>query len=315
MEFIQYNFAHDEWHNSSHALKKLLWSRNESTYLRQPISFGPMVGPRQDHYGQPIPSHDSRFTTHSIRFKTSLTYLQTLFPTSAFSFASPGTNAEATFQCTELDGLDWLGGGKYNIFGLWIHGVQYTKKDGSKLFGSFLPVLFESHSDPITTGREEIGLPKVFCDIDVTKGKKTTRVSCSWRGKTFVNFEIGSLKEVVGKGVNGPQNGISATHPKLPPGDGLLVYRYIPAVGKRGVADAEYPVFISKEFSTTSRSVERTFRASNSRVDIEGGDWKSLPTLHHIASALSEISVYNVIEAKREEGHGLEDLSQAERIE
>lgn len=326
MEFTNYNFGHDEWHNTTQHLKQWLWSRNGSPYLRQPISFGPMTSPRQDHYGRLVPSQDARFTTHSIRFKTSTTYLQTLFPSPAFSFAYPGTKAEATFLCTELDNLGWLGGGGYNFFGLWIHGVQYTKRDGTTLFGSFLPVLFESLSDPITTGREELGMPKLFADIRVTRGEKASRIVCSWRGATFVDMELGGQEEVSSIPVNGtttttrePQGG-AGTNPltqQQPPDHGLFVYRYVPAVGKKGVADAEYAVFVSKDKTTTPRVVERTLpaRAADSRIDVRAGDWNSLPTLHHVASALSEVPVYEILEAKTEEGHGVEDLSQAERIE
>lgn len=287
-----------------------------------------MTSPRQNHYGQPIPSHDTKFVTHSLRFKTSTTYLQTLFPSPAFSFAYPGTVSEATFLCTELDNLGWLGGGGYNFFGLWIHGVQYTKKDGSTLFGSFLPVLFESLSDPITTGREELGMPKLFADIQVTRAEKSLRIVCSWRGTTFVDMVLGGQEEVSkgdatadGTTTNGgAKTDLKPTGqgpPPPPPDHGLFIYRYVPSVGNRGVADAEYPVFISKEKTTTPRVVEKTLRAqaAESRIDVHAGDWASLPTLHHVASALAEVPRYEIIEAKTEEGRGVEDLSQAERIE
>lgn len=326
MEFTQYNFAHDEWHNTSHELKKWLWSRNGNAYRRQPVSFGPMVSPRQDHYGRPFRSEDATFVTHSVRFKTSTTYLQTLFPSPEFSFSSPGTKAEATFLCTELDKLAWLGGGGYNFFGLWIHGVQYEKKDGSKLFGSFLPVLFESASDPITTGREELGMPKLFCDIEVTKDAKTSRIVCGWRGTTFVDIELEGLREETpdnatngsDKGDDHPFSNVQSGRgsiPSPPPDSGLLVYRYVPAVGNRGAADAEYPVFLSNEKSTVSLAVKKTMRSTDARIDIQGRSWESLPTIHHVALGLSEMPVYEVIEAKREEGRGVEDLSHAERIE
>lgn len=312
MEFVAYNYGHDEWHASTHALKKHLWSRSP-TILRQPLSFGPHVSPRQDHLGRPFASQNTKFTTHSVRFKTSATYLRTLFPTPSFRFASPGTVAEASFQCTQLSGLDWLGGRGYNFFGLWIHGVEYVKKDGSVVSGSFLPILLENLADPIITGREELGMPKVFCDIDVEEKGEETTVSCSWRGTKFATMTIEGFRDSTaeeGSDVVEPEK-----KPPGPPDNGLLVYRYVPAVGQRGVADAEYPVFIDKHLADTERVVEKTQRASAGRVEVQAGNWDSLPTLHHITAGLAEVPVYGVLEAKTEEGRGVEDLSQARRLE
>lgn len=319
MEFIRYNFGHDEWHNSSHALKKHLWSRNGDSHWRSPVSFGPMPGPRQSHHGHPLPAQDSKFVTHSVRFQTSATYLKTLFPTDSFSFVRPGTLVEASFQCTKLDQMQWLGGGGYTYFGLWIHGVQYQKKDGTKIQGTFLPVLFETLADPITTGREELGMPKLYCDIDVAETESGTHIACSWRGAKFVEIKMHGLKELPpvepSNGTDSHVADAQGSSPQSTEDDGVLAYRYIPAVGKPGVADAEYPVFVPKAGSTTPRVVDKVFKGTGSVLEFMEGDWNTLPTLHHIASGFADIPVYNILESKIEEGHGVDDLSQVERIE
>ena len=309
---MKYNYGHDEWHASTHALKQHLWSKSP-TIRRQPLSFGTHASPRQNHLGRPFDSEQSTFTTHSVHFKTSATYLRTLFPTPSFRFTSPGTVAEASFRCTQLDGLEWLGGRGYTFFGLWIHGVEYVRDDGSTVSGSFLPVLFENLADPIVTGREELGMPKVFCDIDVAKRGGSTTVNCSWRGTSFASMVLEGQKEELGKPNANGENGHGMPHG--PPDNGLLVYRYVPAVGKPGIADAEYPVFISKDGAKTERVVEKTHHAATGSVKIQRGDWDSLPTLHHVVSGLAEVPVYEVLEAKTEVGWGVEDLSQAQRVE
>ncbi|SPQ25597.1 7a670087-64cf-4642-92ed-d5e6b981557a [Thermothielavioides terrestris] len=100
----------------------------------------------------------------------------------------------------------------------------------------------------------------------------------------------------------------------LPKEDGTLVYRYVPAVGKPGEADAEYAVLV-REGATTPPRVEKRRRSAEARLEFSPGTWDSLPTLHHIASALAEMPIYGVVEAKVEEGHGVDDLSSAQRIE
>jgi hypothetical protein len=267
-----------------------------------------MTSPRQPYPGNKISLTQSKFRRASFRFRTSRTYLQTLFPSPAFSFISPGTVAEATFRVDTLANLGWLGGGGYNILGLYMHGVQYAKKDGTKIYGTYLPVLFESLADPITTGREEVGFPKLFCDIEVHDKACSTQVVCSWRGAKFATLEWEDMVEVPDQ----PDGDTATNH--LPAEEGLFVYRYVPAVGKKGEADAEYPVFIGKDSEVTS-TVTRTLKAKTAKVTIESRDWAALPTLHHIAEALSEVPIYSVLEAKVEEGLGVDDLSHAQRIE
>jgi acetoacetate decarboxylase len=283
-----------------------------------------MTSPRQDHYGRMIPHEKSEYTTHTIRFKTSRTYLQTLFPSPAFGFVSPATYAEATFQNTTLDKMGWLGGKGYNFFGLWIHGVQYTKKDGKKLFGSYLPVLFESLHDPITTGREELGMPKLWCEIDVYRRPRSSSIKCSWRGATFAECEWEDVVEETATGTNGTEkgsNGEAAAVENLPPwkqtppDDGLFIYRYVPAVGAPGTADAEYAVFVDKNSRSCPDVKKRTLKARSAKINMNGRDWDSLPTLHHVAAGLAEVPVYEILEAKIVEGEGVEDLNQARRIE
>lgn len=204
--------------------------------------------------------------------------------------------------------------------GLYIHGVKYTKKDGSVLKGTFLAVLFESLTDPIVTGREELGMPKLYCSLDSYRRDGSMRIKAGWQGATFGDLEWEGLEKVEVKpageatraaGTNGaPPSGI----PKVE-GDGMFTYRYIPAVGEPGKADAEYPVFVpDAEFSEVPK-VHSTWRAKKAKFSFDGKDWDSLPTLHHIATGLGGIPIIEVVEAKVVEGNGVPDVGQARRIE
>ncbi|KAI8632762.1 FAD/NAD(P)-binding domain-containing protein [Xylariaceae sp. FL1651] len=322
MEFLQYNFGHDEYHNSMHRLRAFLFPRKNGdnrVCWRSPVVFGPSPSPYQDHLGQRIPHDDARFTTHSIRFQTSATYLKTLFPTSSYSFAAPGTIAEATFACIELDNLAWLGGRGYNLVKLIVHGVQYTKENGDKLSGSYMPLLLENLADPIITGWKDLGMPKVFCDIEVAKEERNRTITCSWRGTPFIHMLLEGLEDALDVR---PDDQSSLPVPKLSApvtepswqDDGLFVYKYIPAVEGQAVADAEYSAFLPKaELSPTV--TEKAILATRSSVKIVAGDWKSLPTLHHIASGLAAIPIFSISEAKAEKGHGMGNFSNAIRIE
>lgn len=309
VQYTAYNFGHDEWDFSTQALRKWTWAKNPSLYWRMPIAFGPMPGPRQTFGGQPRKATESTFTTASIKFKTSRTLLQNLFPTSAFSFISPATVAHASFSQTTLGKMEWLGHGGYKHIGLYIHGVKYTKRDGSTISGTYMPILFESLTDPIVSGREELGMPKLLTEIDIHRRKDSYRINTSWQGARWGRFSWEGLEEVDPKTESGTIGGEAD--------DGIIVYRYIPSVGQRGKADAEYPVFVphAAESKVVPSKVERVMRATKAKVDIDEMDWDALPTLHHIVSRLGEIPMYEVISAKVVEGLGVPDVSSAIRVE
>lgn len=95
--------------------RKWDWARKPNLYWRMPIRFGPMSGPQQTFDGSPRNALNSTFTTALIKFKTSRTVLQNLFPSQSFRFRSHGTVAYARFSPTTLDKMQRLGGSGYEV--------------------------------------------------------------------------------------------------------------------------------------------------------------------------------------------------------
>jgi len=313
MKYTAYNFGHDEFHNSANIFKRWKWAKNDKMYWRMPIAFGPFPGPRIDAYGRRrlADGPTRRFTTTSIKFKTSRTFLEGLMPTSQFSFATTDTVVQASYSITRLDKMAWLGGQGYTHMGLYVHGVKYTKKDGTSIMGTYLPILFESLTDPIVSGREELGMPKLLADIEMHNRSKSCLVSASWRGATFGNLALLDLKEDDPATEHGTIGG-EADY-------GILVYRYIPAVGEPGKSDAEYACVVPHEedAKVQKSTVEKVWRAKpeNVTMDMRGLDWDALPTLHHVSDVLANIPVYEIVAAKVVEGSGVPDVMAAQRIE
>ena len=272
-----------------------------------------MPGPRQDFWGRSraAASSKTKFCTASVRLKTSRTLLKNLLPNASYSFTGMGSVAYATFSQTTLDGLDWLAGGGYSHFGLYIHGVQYKSADGQITEGSYLPVLFEDLVDPIISGREELGFPKVFSTIDVNRRRHSYHVTTSWRGGVWGRLNLTGLEETSQE--EQQTNGATKTPPNL------LLHRYMPCVGKdqKGIPEAEYPVVVdsAQDLTIVPSRITRELRATDAKLEIDGLDWNQLPTLHHIVSRLAEIPVYEVIEAKVVEGEGVADVSSARKVE
>ncbi|MGH2266647.1 hypothetical protein ACQ1Z3_16255, partial [Enterococcus faecalis] len=63
--------------------------------------------------------------------------------------------------------IDWLAGRGYTM----IHVSWPARFDGmrDRATGRFLAVVWESLADPIITGRDEIGHPKLYADVDAPR--------------------------------------------------------------------------------------------------------------------------------------------------
>ncbi len=312
-KYVFYNFSHDEYDHSKQLLREHLWSQRP-VYWRQPIAFGPMPGPRQNHLGVERQAEESTFVTASIKFRTSRTVLQNLFPPGemrrkGYSFTTPGSVAYASFSQTTLNKMEWLGGKGYNHIGLYIHGVQYTKKDGSVVKGAYMPVLFENLADPCVSGREELGMPKLYSAIDVEREDESYCVTTSWQGARWGTFKLTALREQ-SVGDAGNVSGDDAD-------EGILVYRYMPTVGRdgKGTAAEEYPVYVPFKEEKPAPKTKRSWMADKASFEIDALTWDQLPTLHHVIERLAEVPVYEVVSAKVVEGTGVPDVATARRLE
>ncbi|KAF2162584.1 hypothetical protein M409DRAFT_69143 [Zasmidium cellare ATCC 36951] len=312
IKFTNYNFGHDEFDHASQRFREYQWSLVPNKYWRMPIAFGPMPGPRQNHLGHPRSGEQSTFTTASIRFKTSRTALQNLFPPdrSGYRFTSPGTMAYASFSQTTLNGMEWLGGSGYNHLGLYTHGVEYTSASGKTVRGTYLPILFENLADPIVSGREELGMPKLYSGIDIfQRGEGSYHIRTSWQGAVWGHFHLTGLESVDPQQTAGSIGGEAD--------DGIIVHRYMPSVGKenKGVkSEADFACFDPFAEAEPKPRVTAVWTASQAKFEINGLDWKSLPTLNHVVSRLEELPVYEVVGAKVVEGLGVPDVSGARPV-
>jgi len=205
--------------------------------------------------------------------------------------------------------MEWLGGSGYNHLGLYIHGVEYVKKNGDVVSGTYMPLLFESLTDPIVSGREELGMPKLYSSIDIHKREKSYRINTGWEGAIWGNFVWDGLKEADPLTESGSISGEDD--------DGILVYRYIPTVGwkNRGKAEAEYPVFVPYKEDSLKPQTQRVWKADKPKFKLDALDVDALPTLHHIIERLAELPVYEIVSGKIVEGVGVPDVRAAQRLE
>ncbi|KAH8785242.1 hypothetical protein F5883DRAFT_672596 [Diaporthe sp. PMI_573] len=284
-------------------------------FHRVPVGFGPAPSPRQDPTGKRFDWSQSRTTTVGIVAECDRAAVQAILPegyTVEPPSSTPADKANVLFEVMELRNLPWLAGRGYNTWGVYISDVvchRAKREDGSPYKASYLAVLFESFTDPITTGREELGFPKVWAELpdgsvsEDGQGGASTRVhTASWFGFEFMRLEIRSLKEhdpTTAPALTRPTEGF--THPSQ---HGFLHHRYVPAVGEPGKADASYATF--NPAPPGKAPVE---------FKISPGTFEQLPTLHNVVRGLADLRPGRVLEAAVQEIQGASDLFANHRIE
>lgn len=301
---MTYNFGHDEIDNSTKQFHLWWQAKHPSLSSHLPKGFGHIL----KNPGPSLPHHS---LTASIKFKTSRTFLQNLLPTDSFRIKSPGTVALATFSVSTLGVAPSIGGQEfYSHFGLYIHDVAYTKKDGSSIEGTYLPLLLENHlADHMRYETGELGVPRMACQINIiddsSKGSGGFKMQASWGGNQFIELDLGDLKsESDFSGVEAEQEMSN------------LAYRCVPKVGPEngGLADVEYAVVIPNDM--VPESVDSVKTSSDAEIKFEPLDEERLPTsLHHVVWTLAEVPIYEILEAKVVTGTGVPAVLGARRIE
>jgi acetoacetate decarboxylase len=97
------------------------------------------------------------------------------------------------FEVMNLRNLPWLAGRGYNTWGVYAGNVKCTRVS-PPVIASYQLVLFESFTDPIVTGREELGFCKMYADLPDPKIENGNFVhTASWFGTEFMRLEVPNL--------------------------------------------------------------------------------------------------------------------------
>jgi hypothetical protein len=255
---------------------------------RMPTHFGPAPGPRQRLDG----SAHTGLTDRPSETTASVTWAvhpDRIAPHLPAGF-SPADDGEVTVQFRMLRDIPWLAGRGYNIASVLLSAVWTDSREA----GRFLAVLWESMADPIITGRDELGYPKLYADVsDLAwrRDERTATATASWDGFTFLELELKDLP---------------SSDPCIPrrSDEPVFVYKYVPATGSRG-ADACYPVMTPG--ASGNRLPLETHRGSGS-FTFHPATWEQLPTFVHVVNSLAELQPDQLIAAELVLSRGASDL-------
>ena len=178
--------------------------------------------------------------------------------------------------------VDWLAGHGYNLIG--VSAAAVFKGEKETLEGSYTLVMWENLADPILTGRELQGIPKVYADIEdhtITEGQWKTHAHHF--GHKILDMSIDGLREPSPEEVAAYEQ---ATQGK----DNPMGWRYFPGISGFGHSIME-PTTFPSETNFTEVQVGR------GEVNWNHLTWEQNPTQCHIVNALADLPVVTYLPA------------------
>ena len=261
---------------------------------RMPTHFGPRTGPRQGPDGRKFECIDNpRSTSLSVSFLGDGAQLETMLPPGFSLDGEPVVTVSASYM-TEIE---WLAGRGYNTLGLSFPARFDGEVDHVR--GSFLTVLWENLTDPILTGREEIGFSKIYCELPTpTSLRGEHHVIASWLGFKFLDMHVRDLEAR-------SQDEIDAMLAQ-PGNDGTLHYKYMPRTGEWGAADVCYAVLTPA--ATPNRKVLE-WHVGAGELQFHHARWEDMPTQYNIVNAFADLEIREYRGASLMKTVGGKDLS------
>ena len=259
-----------------------------------PTHSGPATGPRRGPDGRRFACQDTPKTTAiSISFLSRAEQLSALLPPGFSLGAEPVVTVTASY----MKEIEWLAGRGYNMLGVYIPAVFHGKT--GPVAGSFLTVLWENLTEPIITGRDELGFSKIFADLpDPVIRDGRTHCSARWDGFTFLELSVRQLEPL---GAGQP-----AANASLAKSAGTLHYKYIPRTGEPGRADAQYAVLTP--LAVPNRVVKAIWRGEG-KLNFRRARWEDMPTQYMIVNALESLEIVEYRGATVAHTVGGKDLS------
>jgi hypothetical protein len=269
-------------------------------WYRMPTHFGPATGPRKGPDRKAFDwTNSPKSTVLSVSFLGKREQMQKLLPP---GFAINGEPV-VTVSLTYFTEIQWLAGRGYNTLGVSFP-VTFTGKQ-DKATGTFLLILWENLTDPIITGREELGFSKLYAELPPPRMfADTARFTASWLEFPFLEMELTGLTPVT----TPPPAPAAAAAPAPPSSElrGQMHWKYMPRTGEWGKADASYAV-ITPAGGTTQRTLERW--TGKGSVKFHRARWEDMPTQYMVVNAFADLDVVEFRGATITKSVGGKDLS------
>jgi len=268
-----------------------------------PTVFGPSTSPRRGEGGIKFEWKDSpRRVQSRLTFRTNPEAIREILPQGYELTGEP----LITFSFAYIKELEWLAGRGYNIMFVFIPGITFRGKQASAT-GTFLPVLWENLTEPILTGREELGYSKIFCDLPEIRWLGDSALcSASWDGFSFAEMRLTDLVEL-------SEAEMETASKAAPAGDGILHYKYIPKTGEWGTGDIGQTVLTPN--GNSNARITRMWKGRHGTMKINRATWEQMPTQYMIVNGIANFELKEFVSATITETIGGKDLSDQRIVE
>ena len=234
----------------------------ESFYM-MPFHFGPRAGKGSALYGD--------VTTIAISYLTDRKMLSEYLP-KPFE-VGPEPLVSVSYAMNRE--VAWLAGGCYNLIGVNVSAVFNGQVD--HFAGSYCLVMWENLTDPILTGREIQGIPKIYAEIpDHTIFDGVWSTCAGYRGHKIVDLTIKNLDPLPSEQVKEIE--------KMARQGNWMGWKYIPKTGEPG-AEVSHATLFPTNSTFTSAWI------GTGEVNWNRLTWEQNPTQFHIVNALEKLPI------------------------
>jgi acetoacetate decarboxylase len=173
--------------------------------------------------------------------------------------------------------VQWLAGRSYNIISVDAAVVYDGEVD--QVAGHYALVLWENLTDPILSGREIQGMPKIFADIDEpTVDRGRWRMAARHFGHGIVDLAVDGLQPVNGAGLEELRGKLAKIN--------WMGWKHIPGTG--------FPKASAEVSHATLFPIAMTIdeaQTGTGRVTWHRATWDQNPTQYHIVNALADLPI------------------------
>jgi hypothetical protein len=173
--------------------------------------------------------------------------------------------------------VDWLAGHGYNLVSVNASVVYDGEEE--QLEGQYTLVMWENLADPILTGRELQGIPKLFAEIpDHNEEGGVHSVTASHFGHDMMSLSVENLRAPTEQEIlaAGQRQALNKDHP--------MAWRFFPSVPGFGSSVNEATTFPSQTHYTEALVGE-------GKVNFNQLTWDQNPTQCHIVNALQGLPI------------------------
>jgi hypothetical protein len=183
-------------------------------------------------------------------------------------------------------GVNFLAGGEYRLFGVNV-AATFPGADGP-IHGSFALILWENNIEAIIRGREILGIPKLYADIDDPESVEGDwNVAARDQGRDLIALDLSDDKEMPPQELADLQSELAQT--------AWFGWKRVPRIDGLGI-DVNQPTLIGIENHPSA--------GWRCRGSVRFGQliWKDSPSNAHIIQGLRDIPLRECVKAYRTEG-------------